>query len=229
MHTDAGIAERFSAIRIANLYDALDSIDWPNLCLDLSVHTLFPGQRVAGQALTVHGRRAPFTDAEVRLHEERVSYHTVRDAVYPGCVVVIDGGGERNAGKFGEMTSWGLKQRGARGIVVDGYIRDVEGLAEIPDFTVCARGTTPIEGRRRWSIDSVNVVIGMPGTLSTEVRVAPGDWIVGGPDGVMVVPYEIYPRVLAIAEDIEARENEMRKQIARGMDFTEATRKYGRA
>jgi 4-hydroxy-4-methyl-2-oxoglutarate aldolase len=225
--SDIRDAERFSGIRIANLFDAMDSLDMPNTCLDLSIQTIF-GRRLAGRALTVHGRRAPFTHDEVRAHESRVSYRTVRDSVFPGCVVVVDGGGHACAGKFGEMTSWGLQQRGAVGIVVDGYIRDAEGLAEIRSFTVCARGTTPIEGRRRWSIESVDVVIGMPGTLTTEVRVAPGDWIVAGPDGVLAIPQEIASRVLTVAEDIETREDEMRRQIAKGMDFAEATRKYGR-
>lgn len=228
---DREVAVRFNNVRIANLYDALDSLDYPNQCLDLELKPLFKGQRGSGRALTVHGRRAPFSREEVKEHEERIRYLTVRDLVEPGCVVVIDGAGDLFAGKFGEMTSWGLHQRGAVGIVVDGYIRDYPGLIDLREktgFTVCARGTTPIEGNRRWSVDEVDVVIALPGTLTNQVRIAPGDWIVAGSDGTIVVPNEITMKVLYIAEEIERREKDMRRELAAGMDFIEATEKFGR-
>jgi regulator of RNase E activity RraA len=222
---DHEIAARFSKVRIANLYDALDSLNYTNQCLDLGLKPLFKDQCGAGRALTVHGRRAPFSHEEVKEHESRVNYHTVRNLAQPGCFVVIDGGGEPFAGKFGEMTSWGLHQKGAVGILVDGYIRDYEGLVELREktnFTICARGTSPIEGRRRWSVDSADVVIAMPGTLTSHVRIAPGDWIVAGPDGTIVVPDEISLKVLEITEDIEQRECAMRRELAQGMDFVTA-------
>jgi len=226
---DRETAARFNRIRIANLYDALDSLGHPDQCLDLAVKPLFTGQRGAGRALPVHGRRAPFSSEEVRQHEQRVSYLSVRDRVEPGCVVVIDGGGEPFAGKFGEMTSWGLHQRGAVGIVVDGYIRDRPGLAELREqtgFTICARGTTPVEGRGRWSIAEVDTVIALPGTLTTQVRIAPGDWIVAGADGIVVIPDAAAERVLEVAEEIERRESEMRRELAAGMDFADASRTF---
>jgi regulator of RNase E activity RraA len=226
---DREVAARFNAVRIANLYDALDLMDYPNQCLDLDLKPLFKGQRGAGRALTVHGRRAPFSRAEVIDHEEGINYLCVRDLVEPGCVVVIDGGGDPFAGKFGEMTSWGLQQRGAVGIVVDGYIRDYPGLIELrekTEFLVCARGTSPIEGRRRWSVNDTDVVIGLPGTLTAQVRISPGDWIVAGSDGTIVVPDEIASQVLETAEDIERRENDMRREIAAGMDFVLAAKTY---
>jgi regulator of RNase E activity RraA len=69
----------------------------------------------------------------------------------------------------------------------------------------------------------------MPGTLTSQVRVNPGDWIVGGADGVMVVPQEISMEALLKAEDMEAREQGMREDLAAGMSFEEAFEKWGRA
>ena len=46
----------------------------------------------------------------------------------------------------------------------------------------------------------------MPGTMTSQVRVDPGDWIIGGPDGVIVVPQDIAMDVLVAAEDVERRE-----------------------
>jgi len=235
---------RWDKIRIANLYDALDEMGYGDQCLDLSIRPLFPKQHLAGVAVTARGSRDPLTREEQKAKWEKMkaemekakaegkplpSGPRLHDHLFPGCVVVVDGGGEPHTGKFGEMTSWDLMQRGAKGIVIDGYIRDLLGLEVIPDYTVCARGTSPIESAKRWSIVDVNVTIGMPGTLTSMVRVRPGDWIVGGPDGVIVVPQEIAMEVLEKVEEIEAREQGMREDFAKGMSFKEAYEKWGRA
>ncbi len=228
---------RWDKIRIANLYDALDQMGYGEQCIDLSIRPLFPKQHVAGVAVTVRGNRDPRTREDKKADKEKaeaegkpvVGGPRLHDHLFPGCVVVVDGGGEPYTGKFGEMTSWNLMQKGAKGIVLDGYIRDLLGLEVIPDYTVCARGTSPIESAKRWSITDVNVTIGMPGTLTSQVRVRPGDWIVGGPDGVIVVPQEIAIEALEKAEDIETREQGMREDFAAGMSFKEAYDKWGRA
>ncbi len=156
-------------------------------------------------------------------------FNQLRSILYPGCVVVVECGGEPHAGKFGEMTSWALQQGGARGIVLDSFIRDAWGLEVIPDFTPCARGTSPIELSQRWQMNGLNVTIGLPGTLTSRVRVDPGDWIVGEADGVVIVPKKIALEVLEKVEEMEAREQGMREDFAKGMSFDEAYNKWGRA
>jgi len=221
---------RWDKIRIANLYDALDSMGYPNQCLDLSIKPLFPKQHLAGVAVTVRGSRDPRTQEDFKKEDGGVNYfQQLKEKVFPGAVVVVETGGEPYTGKFGEMTSWALKQRGTRGMVIDGYIRDCLGLEAIPDYTVCARGTSPIESAKRWRINAVNIPIAMPGTLTSQIRVDPGDWVVGGPDGVIIVPKEIAMDVLVKAEEIEQREQGMREDLARGMSFEDAYAKWGRA
>lgn len=227
---------RWEKIRIANLYDTLDAMGYPNQCLDLAIRPLFPHQHLAGVAITVRGGRDPRTTEEIEAETEAAgmdkstaSFVGINRLVFPGAVVVIDGGGEPWTGKFGEMTSWNIKQRGAKGLVIDGCLRDRLGLEVIPDFTICARGTTPVESYKRWRIQAVNETIALSGTLTSQVRVAPGDWVVGGPDGTMVVPQEIAMEALAKAEDVERREEGMRTDLAAGMSFDEAYKKWGRA
>lgn len=227
---------RWDKIRIANLYDTLDKMGYPNQCLDLGIRPLFPRQHLAGVAITVRGSRDPRSHEERKADAEKAKAEgkqpagpPLHELLFPGCVVVVDGGGEPYTGKFGEMTSWGLKQRGVKGIVLDGYIRDLLGLEVIPDYTVCARGTSPIESAQRWAQVGVNVTIGMPGTLTSQVAVRPGDWVIGGPDGVIVVPQEIAMEALVAAEEIEAREQGMREDLANGMSFKDAYEKWGRA
>ena len=222
---------RWDKIRIANLYDTLEKMGFPDQCLDLGIRPLFPHQHLAGKAITVRGGRDPRTREEMPRQEGEGTnfFQQVRDAIFPGSVVVIETGAEPHTGKFGEMTSWGLQKRGARGLVSDSCIRDLLGLEVIPEYTVCARGTSPIESAAYWKIHAVDVPIAMPGTLTSQVRVSPGDWIVGGPDGVMVVPCEIAIEALVKAEEIEQREQGMREDLAAGMSFEEAFEKWGRA
>lgn len=220
---------RWDKIRVANLFDTLDSMGYGNQCLDLGIRPLFPHQHLAGQAITVHGSAYPVPRGEPGSEWGENYFEKLRSILYPGCVVVVDAGGEQHAGKFGEMTSWALKQGGAHGIVIDSFIRDYLGLEVIPGFTACVRGTSPIESSSRWRIDALNVTIGMPGTMTSRVRVSPGDWIIGEADGVVVVPQAIAMEALIKAEEVERREQGMREDFARGMSFDEAYQKWGRA
>ena len=220
---------RWDKIRIANLYDTLDKMGYGNQCLDLGIRPLFPHQHLAGTAITVRGSAYPVEKGSEEDEWTGDLFEELRKVLYSGCVVIIDSGSEAHAGKFGEMTSWALKQGGAKGIVVDNNIRDLLGLEIIPDFTACAKQTSPIESSQRWRMDALNVTIGMPGTLTSRVRVDPGDWVVGGPDGVIIVPQAIAMEALVSAEDLEAREQGMREDLAAGMSFDEAFEKWGRA
>ncbi|MBZ0287107.1 MAG: hypothetical protein K8I30_05790 [Anaerolineae bacterium] len=221
---------RWDKIRVANLYDTMDSMGYGNQCLDLSIKPLFMNRHMAGQAITIRGSAYPVPKGEKGQEGWGENYfEKLRGVLYPGCVVVVDSGGEEHAGKFGEMTSWALKQGGAHGIVIDSYIRDYLGLEVIPGFTPCVRGTSPIESSQRWKMDAMNITIGMPGTLTSRVKVSPGDWVVGEADGVIVVPQAIAMEVLVKVEEMEAREQGIREDFARGVSFDEAYQKWGRA
>ena len=227
------LQERWDKIRIANVFDALDKAGYPDQTIDLGIRPLLPTQHLAGKAVTVRGRKDPRSRQEIEATTPEeglgMAFGILRRQVFPGSVIVIDGAGEPYTGKFGEMTSWMMKQVGAKGIVIDGCIRDYLGIIEIPDFTVCVRNTSPIESFGRWAFSDINVPIGMPGTLTDQVRVDPGDWIIGGDDGVIVVPEEISLDILIEAEDMEEREEGMRRDLAAGVSFSEAYRKWGRA
>ncbi len=221
---------RWDKIRVANLYDTLDRMGYPNQCVDLGIRPLFPGRHLAGVAITVRGSSYPVPKDEEGASGWTGNYFDqLRNLLFPGCAVVVESGGEPHAGKFGEMTSWALKQGGAHGIVLDSFIRDYLGLEVIPGFTPCARGTSPIESSNRWRMNAINESIGMPGTLTSRVRVDPGDWIVAEADGVIVVPKKIAMEVLEAVEKMEAEEQGMREDVAAGMSFDDAYKKWGRA
>ena len=230
-HSVVELQARWDRIRIANLYDTLDRMGYGDQCLDLGIRPLFPHQHLAGKAVTASGVRDPRTREQIEAEEEKDTQAMVgvKELCYPGCVVVVDGGGEPWTGKFGEMTSWNIMQAGARGILIDGFIRDLLGLEVIPNYIVCARGTSPIESYKRWRIHETNITVALTGTMTSQVAISPGDWIVGGPDGVIVVPEEISMEALIKAEEIETKEQGMREDLAAGMSFEDCYKKWGRA
>ena len=67
------------------------------------------------------------------------------DLVAPGDVLLIDGGGREDAAVIGDIVGKTLADLGCVGLVVDGAVRDVDGLDEagLPTF---ARGAHPATG-----------------------------------------------------------------------------------
>jgi 3-hexulose-6-phosphate synthase/6-phospho-3-hexuloisomerase len=67
------------------------------------------------------------------------------------------------------------------GVVIDGGIRDVEDIREM-QFPAFARYMTSAAGEPK-GFGEINIEI-----ICGGVKVAPGDWIVGDDNGVMVIP-----------------------------------------
>jgi regulator of RNase E activity RraA len=222
-----GTAERFKRLYTALVYDILDEAGFPNQCLDLAIRPLDRNMVVAGPAFTVFGGPDPRTDAEYP-EDPKVANFGLFDALTDACIIVIASGGERVCGHFGELMSNAAKVRGASGVVIDGGIRDSKQLFEIEDWGVFVRYTSPIESDLRHRVRELQVPIAMSGTLTSQVRVEPGDWIFGDLDGVIVVPRDFVGEVLAKAEEAKRIEDLVRAEIRSGVPVGDVHRKYGR-
>lgn len=223
------MTERFNKIATATVFDTMDRMNMPNQVLDLNIRPLRDEMHIAGPAFTIRGGRDCRTGREWQPKE--MEGRNLWKEIYPGCVIVADPGLAREGGFgfFGEMTSWHLKQMGARGIVIDGGIRDRPGLLMIPEWPVFVRYTSPIESNPRWRMNEIQGPIVLTGQLVKQVRINPGDFIVGDSDSVLVVPKEAAPEVLIKAEEMWKREEGSRKDLAAGMSFEEVFKKWGRA
>ncbi len=107
------------------------------------------------------------------------------DNIDPGEIMVCDALGCEEGAVLGDMAAARAKYRQASGVVVDGVVRDVEGLASI-GLPVYARGTFahPFLGRLLpWETD-VSIQCG-------GVLVQPQDWILADETSVIVIPADL--------------------------------------
>jgi RraA family protein len=143
------------------------------------IRPVWRGARLAGPAFTV--RTPPGEHRAVREAAERAP----ADAV-----LVVDAGGGSEWALWGDKLSKLALDRGIVGLVVDGAVRDVDGI-EALGFPVFAAAVVPTgpAGRDR------------PGEHGTRITcggrsVAPGDYVYGDADGIVVVPAAAHEGVL---------------------------------
>ena len=216
----AELCRRYGKLYGGPLYDTLEQMGYPNQVLDLAIKPLVPTMKVAGPAYTVKSeRRHP--------DEPNAPAVDILAGIRRGCVAVYSVGREDRSGHWGELTSNAAAAKGCQGVVVDGGGRDSTEHVKIPKWSCFCRYTSPIEFGSRGRITAVGVPILMSGSLTTVVRVRPGDFVFGDSDGVMIIPQEIALEVLYSAEDVVAREKKGRALIRQGTSMDRVKKAYG--
>lgn len=124
-----------------------------------------------------------------------------------GYVMVIDGKNYPNKAYFGDLIMGACKAVGYAGMVIDGYTRDRQGCIEM-NYPVFSKGQMQA-GPIKKDMGEINVPIVCGG-----VRVMPGDLVVGGADGITVVPRDKIEEVLRNAEEKAAYEEKREATIA---------------
>ena len=223
----AQTAKRLKALYSAVVYDVMDEMALPHQCLDLAITPLDRTMQVAGPAYTVMAGPDMRERAEMPPNTKLADFG-VFTHMYEGCVVVVGAAGERQSGIWGELMSNASRARGATGVVIDGGVRDGRLVREIDGLAVFARYTSPIESLRRSRIRDIEVAISMTGTLTSQVRVNPGDWIFGDEDGVLVIPTDALDEVLAKSEEAKDIEDKVRTEVQAGIPVIDVYNKYGR-
>lgn len=99
---------------------------------------------------------------------------------------------------------------------------------QIPDWPVFARYISPIESKLRYRISTIERPIAISGSLTSHLRVEPGDWLFGDMDGVVVIPQARVEDVLTKAEAIARIETAARDEIRNGADVKAVFDKHGR-
>lgn len=157
----------------------------PRYVMDPAIHALERSWRVCGPALTV---RPEYTH-DLLMGQLAGKY------VKPGDVVVIDAAGDTRMAAWGASMCAGVKEMGAEGIVIDGYVLTADVIRAREGIPVFCRGTKSLSGGSTlpgW----INVPVICGGVI-----VNPGDLILGDEDGVVVIPRA---RMAEVIEQVES-------------------------
>jgi 4-hydroxy-4-methyl-2-oxoglutarate aldolase len=157
--------------------------------------------RLCGRAYTV---ASPCGD-NLLLH------HALSDASR-GDVLVVDGGGARDVALWGELMTRAARCRGLGGLVMDGWVRDVEAIDAL-DFPVFAAGTA-LRGATKKLAE--RAALGQAVRIG-DVTISRGDLVLGDRDGVVVIAAQRAADAVRAALERERRERELARQIAEGI------------
>jgi 4-hydroxy-4-methyl-2-oxoglutarate aldolase len=128
----------------------------------------------------------------------------------PGDVVVAACTADNTDGFFGDLLATSFVARGAKGLIIDGGVRDVKDLTEM-QFPVFSKAISA-KGTVKATLGSVNIPVVCAG-----VAVNPGDVVIADADGVVIVPAAIAQQAADAAEAREANEGEKRAKLAKGV------------
>lgn len=132
------------------------------------------------------------------------------DQLPVGSIVVLAAGSTTRCGMWGELFSTAARARGARGTLVDGYVRDSAKVISM-GFPLFALGTNPLDSKGRAEFLADQTVVEIDGVVIT-----PGDLVFGDRDGVVIVPARLAPQVIERAYEKMGSEALARSALTTG-------------
>jgi regulator of RNase E activity RraA len=162
---------------------------------------LHPGKKLVGRAVTVQFMplRQDLEDV-AQAHSQAAGWgqlknQTAIDMLQPGDVLVVDLFGKCEDGTIvgDNLFYYIMKTTKTGGIVVDGSIRDLEGIAEI-DMPLYYRHAHP-SYLTNVTLTGINIPVRIG-----NATVMPGDLVVGDPEGVYFVPPQMVQQVVDTAD-----------------------------
>jgi 4-hydroxy-4-methyl-2-oxoglutarate aldolase len=187
--------EKLSRYGVATIHEAMGRVG----LMHPYMRPIYAGAHICGTAVTV-----------LLQPGDNWMLHVAAEQVQPGDVVVAACTVDNTDGFFGDLLATSYRARGAKGLVIDGGVRDVTDLTEMqfPVFSraISARGTV------KATLGSVNIPVVCAGAT-----VNPGDVVVADMDGVVIVPASIAQQAADAAEAREANEADKREKLAQGV------------
>ncbi len=162
------VIERFRSFATPDISDLMNRL----YTMDNEIKNLTSDQRIVGPACTVKV-----------FPGDNLMVHKALDTAQPGDVIVVDAGGSRMNGIIGDLIACKANHRGIAAFIIDGLIRDLNGIKEV-GMPVYARGVTPIGPLHRGP-GEINFSISCGGIV-----VNAGDIICGDENGITVVRQE---------------------------------------
>lgn len=200
----------------AVISDALDAAGFRKQALRHTIRPLLPETVVVGRAMPVLCLNVYEIPDEP--YQEEIA---AVDSLKQNDVLVCSTNGSTRICFWGELLSTAARARGARGAVIDGFIRDVRKIMEMR-FPIFTTGISPVDSNGRGEVVAYNVPIECGG-----VTVNPGDIVFGDADGVVVIPQAVETQVIEAALEKVSGENRTRDALREGATLREVYDKYG--
>jgi len=205
--------ERLAKLDTCAVSDALDSLGLKGATWGVRPQWQCP--RIVGRAVTMKIKPAGLQQPRQHLGTAPI------EAAQPGDIIVVDNAGKLEFSCWGGLLALSAKLKGVSGVVIDGASRDIDEARDL-EFPVYARGAVPMTARGRVMQESFNQEIQFAG-----VQCRPGDLVIADGSGVVIIPKEKEPEVIAAAEEIFAKEQEMAAGIRAGYSGREMLEKLG--
>jgi 4-hydroxy-4-methyl-2-oxoglutarate aldolase len=195
VRADKTAVEKLSRFGVATVHEAMGRVG----LMQPYMRPVYTGAHCCGTAITV------------LLHPgDNWMMHVVAEQLQPGDVVVAACTADNTDGFFGDLLATSFVARGAKGLIIDGGVRDVKDLTEM-QFPVFSKAISA-KGTVKSTLGSVNIPVVCAG-----VAVNPGDVVIADADGVVVVPAAIAQQAADASEAREANEGEKRAKLAKGV------------
>jgi regulator of RNase E activity RraA len=212
----------FRRTTVASVSDAVDQVTGRRGFLSHDIRRLVPGTAgpMVGRARTALVKPAPPERATPALAVK----HSVEmiDSGGPGEVGIIVMENGLDVAAMGGLMGTAAKARGMEGMVLDGGVRDLAELRAL-NLPIYARSVSPATAVGRYASVAKDVPVECAG-----VKVTPGDVVVAGEDGIVIVPQEKAAEVLKRAQEIDERETKMVPHIKAQRSLTKVIELFNR-
>jgi len=210
------LLERARDLSSEEVWSVMQAKGYENQYAD-GFQVLHPGKTMVGRAFTVQFMplREDVNGVIQAKHQQetgkRLFNQTAIDMLQPGDVLVVDLFGKKVNGTIvGDNLFFYVNQAThGGGLVVDGSVRDLDGISEI-DMPAYFKSVdpTPIG---QVMLTGINVPVRVGG-----VTVMPGDLVVGDREGVYFVPPQFVKEMLDKADETHIHDEWTKKKFAEG-------------
>ena len=207
------LLEKVKGLSAEEIWAVLPGARYPNQ-YEGNWQMLHPGRKLIGRAVTVQFMPTRPDIAAVAAEEAKAqgvlnTHQRVIDMLGPNDVLVADMFGKTESGMIGDNLATAIYAATKTGLVIDGPIRDLEGVFPI-DISIYYRTAHPAP-IQQVMVTGVNIPIRIG-----NATVVPGDVVFGDREGVYFVPPEFVQTIVDRAEETHIHDEWTKAKLMTG-------------